>query len=162
MRCNAPHQLDPVWTKRATGYWRPLSNNQGCIMAYELYSFLIFLADSPRFSRSTLCSRSTVLSLRSGGCRDDGSCICHQSHGLLQQHPVWRQPCSHTASSECIQPYAAARLILHKGKYDRITAAIRDSLHWLVATGSAENRVQELIRRWDSERQLFNDDIAHT
>ena len=24
---------------------------------------------------------------------------------------------------------AAARLILHKGKYDRITAAIRDSLH---------------------------------
>ena len=26
---------------------------------------------------------------------------------------------------------AAARLILHKGKYDRITAAIRDSLHWL-------------------------------
>jgi len=22
--------------------------------------------------------------------------------------------------------------------------------------------IQELIRRWDSERELFNDDIAHT
>jgi len=26
----------------------------------------------------------------------------------------------------------------------------------------AQDYLQELIRRWDSERELFNDDIAHT
>ena len=40
---------------------------------------------------------------------------------------------------------AAARLILHKGKYDRITAAIRDSLHWLPVQQRIEYKICVLV-----------------
>ena len=40
---------------------------------------------------------------------------------------------------------AAARLIIHKGKYDRITAAIRDSLHWLPVQQRTEYKICVLV-----------------
>jgi len=54
------------------------------------------------------------------------------------------------ASTVHIQPLqnvfnAAARLILHKGKYDRITAAIRDSLHWLPVQQRIEYKICVLV-----------------
>ena len=41
---------------------------------------------------------------------------------------------------------AAARLILRKRKYDRITAAIRDLLHWLPVQQKIEYKMCVLVR----------------
>ena len=78
-----------------------------------------------------------------GGCWDYGTLICQQSHRLLQQHPVRRQCCSHTALQNVLN--AAARLILRKRKYDRITAAIRDSLHRLPVQQRIEYKMCVLV-----------------
>ena len=73
-----------------------------------------------------------------------GTCICHQWHGLLQQHPVRLLPCAHIRPLQNVLN-AAARLILHKRKYDRITATIRDLLHWLPVQQSIEYNMCVLV-----------------
>jgi len=65
----------------------------------------------------------------SGGCQDDG-------HAFITSRIDYCNSVMYGASTVHIRPLqnvinAAARLVLCKRKYDRITAAIRDSLHWL-------------------------------
>jgi len=105
------------------------------IFAYPLVEFSAVQYERvvSRFENSTFgsdtSSRVDVVSGHHSYCYTGpltlADCIRHLRHTQHQIHT-----CAH------IQPLqnvlnAAARLILHKRKYDRITSDIRDRLHWL-------------------------------